>query len=160
MGLGMAVVASCDLAIAEEHAIFAIPEAKMGMSPTFTAVVALRSLPRKTAMEVMLTARRLSAAEAKAAGLVNTVVPKDCLGVAIDEMTAAILALSPSALERAKELGQAIEGLDFDQAIGCAIETGLAAVHDPDVAEGMAAFRAKRTPVWSQIRVTPVVRAG
>jgi len=90
----------------------------------------------------------LSAAEARAWGLVNRVVPVGTVPAAVEEMAVALAAKSRSATATMKTL---VNGADADLATGLEREIRLVAAHmrSMDVAEGLAAFTGKRTPVFS-----------
>lgn len=72
---GCQLVATCDLAVAAEHATFATPGVKIGLFCSTPAVALRRAVPAKKAMEMLLTGDAISAAEAERVGLVNRVVP-------------------------------------------------------------------------------------
>src|SRR5262249_33507642 len=92
---GCQLVAACDLAVAVESATFATPGVKIGLFCTTPMVPLVRAIPAKTALEMLLTGRPISAQEALARGLINRVVPADELDAAVAELADAILAASP-----------------------------------------------------------------
>ena len=82
-GFGLAL--ACDLVIAADDAIFGTPEIALGLWPHMITVPLLRAMPPKRALELMLTGRRVDAAEADRIGFVTRVVPVDQLDAAVDE---------------------------------------------------------------------------
>ena len=83
LGAGLGLVAACHLAVAVETARFGLPGVRLGIMPMTIMPVVFRSLPRKLGLEMMLTGRLLSAAEAAAAGFVNRVERADDLEAAV-----------------------------------------------------------------------------
>lgn len=79
LGGGLGIVAASDLAIASEDAIFGLPEIDLGYFPMAMIGPIMRSIGRKSALELFFTGRRIDAKEAKDVGLVNSVVPRDRL---------------------------------------------------------------------------------
>jgi crotonobetainyl-CoA hydratase len=77
LGGGVEILAACDLAVAAEHAQFGLPEPRVGLAALGGGALQrlARTLPMKEAMGLVLTARRMGAAEAQRIGLVNDVVP-------------------------------------------------------------------------------------
>lgn len=91
---GCQLVASCDLAIAAEEAWFATPGVRIGLFCSTPMVALTRAIGRKRAMEMLLTARQVPAAEAAEWGLVNRVVPGAELGGVVRELGTAVAAAS------------------------------------------------------------------
>src|SRR4051794_34263862 len=92
---GCQLVATCDLAVAAEEARFATPGVKIGLFCSTPMVALSRAVGRKKAMEMLLTGDFISAQEALAAGLVNTVVPAAGLEAATRALAEKIAAASP-----------------------------------------------------------------
>ncbi|MDX1621821.1 MAG: enoyl-CoA hydratase/isomerase family protein, partial [Nitriliruptorales bacterium] len=80
---GFGVALACDLLVASEDATFGTPEVKVGLWPFVISALVVEHLGPKRALELMMTGRRLPAEEAKAWGLVNTVVPSGDLDDAV-----------------------------------------------------------------------------
>jgi methylglutaconyl-CoA hydratase len=149
VGLGMAIVCACDLVIADETAKFGVPEAKLGLTPSLTAVSAIRTLPRKIALDLMFAGRFLNAEEAVRYGLANQAVTSAGLEAARIKAIENIRAMSPNALKRAKRLLLASETLDVDAAMQAAVDVARQSLTDPDSREGLYAFRKKQKPSWA-----------
>lgn len=109
-------------------------------------------LPRlaleKWAMGVLLTGRRVSAAEAHRVALVNEVVPRSELDVAVERWISAILACAPLSLRAIKQSVKHTGGLSPGEAQALRLEAVVRALQSEDVEEGVRAFREKRPPRW------------
>jgi enoyl-CoA hydratase/carnithine racemase len=147
LGGGCELAMLCDFIIAAETAKFGQPEINLGVMPGIGGTQRLpRAVGKAKAMDMVLTARMMDAAEAERAGLVSRVVPADKL---LDEALAAaakIAAQSPLAVMMNKELVNA--AFETTLATGVAVERRL--FHSlfafEDQKEGMAAFVEKRKP--------------
>jgi enoyl-CoA hydratase/carnithine racemase len=146
-GFGLAL--ACDLIVASETAEFGTPEVNVGLWPFVISAVIVRNVPRKVALEMMLTGRRMSGDEAARWGIVNRVVPPDRLDEAVDELARDLASKSPLALRVGKESFRRAEELSFDEAL--AYLHGMLETHlgSQDLAEGVAAFLEKRPPTWT-----------
>ena len=148
LGGGCELVAACDVAVAGEGATFGQPEVGLGVVPGMGGTQRLpRAVGKAMAMDLLLTGRRLSAAEALASGLVSRVVPA---GGALEEAhaVAAAIARSPrAAVSKAKELAQAA----FEMPLSAGLETELrefwACFGSDEQIGGMGAFLEKRAKV-------------
>ena len=146
-GFGLAL--ACDLVVAAEDATFGTTEVHVGLWPYMITAVIVDHLGPKRALELMLTARRLSAREAADLGLVNRVAPADDLDAAVDELVGGLLALSPVVLSLGKEaFGRALQMRREDALPYLGAMLGLHLRTD-DAAEGVRAFLEKRPPRWT-----------
>ena len=107
-----------------------------------------RQVPMKQAMGVLLTGRRLSAAEAAAMGLVNQVVPRQQLDEAVDSWIADVLACAPLSLRAIKQTVRRTAHLTAQEAQAMRLPGVIEALQSDDGEEGVRAFREKRKPVW------------
>ncbi|MBA2625582.1 MAG: enoyl-CoA hydratase/isomerase family protein, partial [Acidimicrobiia bacterium] len=89
-GFGLAL--ACDLVVAAADAVFGTPELDVGLWPFMITVPLTRSMPPKVALELMLTGRRVDAAEAQRIGFVNRVVPASGLDAAVAELATTLAA--------------------------------------------------------------------
>ena len=125
LGSGMEMALCCDLRIAAEDARFGLPEVGLGIIPAAGGTQTLpRAIGRARALEMLLTNRWLNAQEAYQAGLVNTVLPREKLFAAAQEMARKIAALDPLAVRNAKEA--VLKGMDLPLAGGLVLEAKLA----------------------------------
>jgi enoyl-CoA hydratase/carnithine racemase len=146
---GMGLLLACDLAIATDDATFFLPESQVGMWPMMVGAFLLRELPRKLAMDLALTGRKLSAAEAVSLGLLNAAVPRADLDAAIADMTGKILARSPTAARLGRRAWRDAAAMPLDAGLDSLAEALGALMGTEDAAEGFAAFLQKRPPNWT-----------
>jgi enoyl-CoA hydratase/carnithine racemase len=145
---GCQLVAWCDLAVAEEGARFATPGVKIGLFCTTPAVAVSRAIGRKAALEMLLTGRYFPAAEAKALGLVNRVVPFEDLAAETERLALQIAEASRFVLSIGKRGFYAQIDQTDDMAMQYATQTMAMAMMAEDAQNGMRAFIEKRTPEW------------
>ena len=151
VGGGFELALACDLIVAAETAEFFLPEATLGIVPDAGGVLRLpRRLPRAIAIEMLLTGRRMGAAEAQRYGLVNRVVPAGAAMASARELAATVVAAAPLAIAAIKAVTVAAEDLPIAQAYAAmrripAYERALAS---EDMREGPRAFAEKRAPTW------------
>jgi enoyl-CoA hydratase/carnithine racemase len=145
---GCQLVASCDLAVASEDATFATPGVDIGLFCSTPMVALTRNVPRKQAMEMLLTGEPVSAATARDIGLVNRVV------AAGTERDAAIALAQKVALKSAYtvKLGKAAfyrqAEMSLAEAYRYAAEVMTENMMARDAEEGIGAFIEKREPKW------------
>ena len=146
-GFGLAL--ACDLIVAVDSADFGTPEVDVGLWPYMITAVIHRNLPRKVAVEMMLTGRRLPAREAERWGIVNRLTPREGLDDAVEELAASLASKSPLVLRLGKASFARAEDLPFDDAL--AYLTAMLGMHlqSEDVVEGVTAFVEKREPRWT-----------
>lgn len=152
-GGGFELVLAADLVVAAEHAEFSLPETGLGIIPDSGGVLRLpRRLPRPVAMELLLTGRRMSAAEALDRGLVNQVVPRGELAAAARALAVRIAGAAPLAVAAVLEVMAATEGESVRDGYATLRSGRLpryaAMVASEDATEGPAAFAERRPPVW------------
>jgi enoyl-CoA hydratase/carnithine racemase len=145
---GLGVMLACDLVVAAEDAEFGTPEINLGLWPFMISAVIRRNVPRKLALEMMLTGRRVSAAEAERWGIVNRTVPRSELDGAIDELTAELAGKSPLVLRLGKESFARSEDMGLEEALAYLNAMLTVDLESEDVAEGVSAFVQKRRPEW------------
>jgi len=149
MAGGMGLLAMCDLAVAAGHALFGLPEIKVGVYPMQVLSVLQHVVPRRQLLELCFTGEPISAAEARDMGLLNRVVPGSELDAAVQALLERIVDKSPSAMRRGKYATYAIESMSFEESIMfMESQIGLVAATE-DAAEGQLAFREKRKPAWT-----------
>jgi crotonobetainyl-CoA hydratase len=150
LGGGFEMMLGCDLVIAAEEATFGLPEPRVGRLPLDGGMVLLqRQIPFRQAMGVLLTGRRLRAAEALAMGLVNEVVPRVELDAAVARWLTDILACAPLSLRAIKQSVRRTAHLAAAEAQAQRLPAVMACLASRDGEEGVAAFREKRAPVWT-----------
>jgi enoyl-CoA hydratase/carnithine racemase len=153
MGGGFEIALACDLIIASETAVFALPEPRVGLA---ALAGGLHRLPRqiglKRAMSMILTGRRVSANEGEALGFVNEVVAPGELMAAAQRWAKLICECSPMSIRASKEaIHKGLDEPSLAAAIaGQARYPGIAAMfRSADFVEGPRAFAEKRPPKWT-----------
>src|SRR6267142_390969 len=143
---GVGLLAACDLALAAEDARFGTPEVEVGLFPYMALAPLSRCVGRRAALELALTGRRIDAAEARAIGLVNRVVPRAALQGAASELLEQLAQKSPTALRLGRRAFYATQDLPYEaQLEALCAQFSLNAI-SADAAEGIAAFLEKRKP--------------
>jgi enoyl-CoA hydratase/carnithine racemase len=145
---GCQLVATCDLAVAEEGAKFATPGVKIGLFCSTPMVPLFRAVGRKKALEMLLTGDALDAEEARLFGLVNRVVPAAALAEETLALARKVAAASPLVLGLGKQAFYAQADLPQPQAYAYAKEVMSLNALAEDAQEGMSAFLEKRAPNW------------
>jgi enoyl-CoA hydratase/carnithine racemase len=151
LGGGVEIIAACDLAIAADHAEFALPEARVGLAALGGGGLQrlARALPLKHAMDLVLTGRRVSAIEAKQMGLINSVVPRTDLKARARALAETILEGAPLALQASKQVMlQSLDMPDLEAAIRAKYAAAELMLASDDAKEGQRAFAEKRKPQW------------
>jgi enoyl-CoA hydratase len=151
LGGGCELAMMCDIAVAADTAKFGQPEINLGVMPGSGGTQRLtRAVGKAKAMDMVLTARMMDAAEAERANLVSRVFPADQLVTEALKIGERIASLSPVAVSMAKQAVNRsfemtlVEGVRYERALF------LSLFGTPDQKEGMAAFAEKRKPVFSQ----------
>ena len=145
---GCQLVAQCDLAIAASDARFATSGINVGLFCATPSVPLSRNIPRKQAMEMLMTGEFIDAQTALAYGLVNRVVPLDELDAEVKKIALSIIAKTPVAVAAGKKLFYEQLDAGLEQAYALASETMVCNMMTEDAAEGIDAFMQKRKPQW------------
>lgn len=145
---GCQLVASCDLAIASEEAKFATPGVDIGLFCSTPMVALSRNVPRKQAMEMLLTGEPISAARAREIGLVNRVVPAGLELDAAIELAQKVALKSAYTIKLGKEAFYRQAEMSLADAYRYAAEVMTENMMARDAEEGIGAFIEKRAPTW------------
>jgi crotonobetainyl-CoA hydratase len=139
----------CDIVVAAENATFGLPEPRVGRLALDGGIAILpRRIPYVWAMGMLLTGRRIGAAEALRFGLVNEVVPFADLDGAVGRWLADILACAPLSVRAIKQMARAGETLSAKEAQMLRLPALVRALKSSDQEEGVRAFQEKRAAVW------------
>ena len=145
---GFGLMLACDLVVAVDDADIGTPEVNLGLWPFMISAIIQRDLPRKLALEMMLTGSRLPASEGARWGFINKVVPRAELDGAVKELTNALLSKSPLIAGLGKRSFYRAEDMDTDSALGYLSGMLTVCLQSEDTIEGVTAFMQKRAPEW------------
>jgi crotonobetainyl-CoA hydratase len=153
LGGGLELALAADLMVVADHAELALPEVRVGVVADAGGLLHLpRRLPEAVAREMLLTGRRMTAAEAGRWGLANRVVPADSLMEAALDLAGQITAGAPLAVAAIQEVLAATAGLDVRDGFTRMRSGDLTAysrmLRSEDAEEGPRAFAEKRPPEW------------
>ena len=147
MAGGMGLMAMCDLVVAAPHAIFGLPEVKVGVFPAQVLSVLSGLIGPRQLAELCITGEPITAHEALRLGLINRVA--EDLDAGVQALLDRFLDKSPAAIRRGLYLMKRIGAMSFEESMAFTeSQIGLFALTE-DAAEGQAAFREKRKPRWS-----------
>ncbi|MFT4608787.1 MAG: enoyl-CoA hydratase/carnithine racemase [Urechidicola sp.] len=145
---GCQLVASCDLALAAESALFSTPGVHIGLFCSTPMVALSRNVSNKAAMEMLLTGEMVSATKAEHIGLVNRVVVDEKLTEATMAMAAKIALKSTMTLATGKQAFYKQREMTLADAYDYASQVMVDNLLKHDAKEGMNAFIEKRSPQW------------
>ncbi len=145
--LGLALC--CDLIVAKDTATFGTPEINVGVFPFMIMALIYRNVPRKKTNELLLLGERISAEEAREAGIVNRVVPAAEFDAAVDDWASKLAAKSPVLMRLGKEAMYRQLDMPFEDALDYLRAQLSIAFTTEDIQEGVTAFFEKRDPVWT-----------
>lgn len=145
---GVGLLAAADMAIAADDVYVQTPELKVGLFPMMIMSLIARNVGRKHAMELLMTAEKISAQDAYRMGLINRVVPRSELEEATHHLASRLASFSPAVMQLGKDAYYRMEDMPLDNALEylCG-QLGLNTMTE-DSAEGVMAFLQKRKPEW------------
>ena len=146
MAGGMGLLSMCDLAVAASHAVFGLPEVKVGVFPAQVLTVLQHLVPRRKLAEMCLTGEPLTSAEALQYGLVNYVA--DDVDAKLDWLLGRMLDKSPAAIRRGLYTMKGIETMAFEESMAFTESQIALFTLTEDAKEGQQAFQQKRKPEW------------
>ncbi len=152
-GGGFELALAADMIVAAETAECWLPEAQIGILPDGGGVIRLqRRIPRALAVEMMMTGRRMSAAEGLRWGLVSRVVPQAELMDAARDLARSVVKSAPLSLKAIKAVVDGTDGLSVEEAYAFMRSGGIpqyrACLDSEDAIEGPRSFAERRAPVW------------
>jgi enoyl-CoA hydratase len=149
LGGGCELAMACDMVVAADDATFGQPEIKLGVMPGAGGTQRLtRALGKAKAMEMILTGRNVSAAEAYERGLVSRLVAREATVPEALALASEIAALPPLAVRAAKEAVNRAYELSLEAGLEFERRNFFLLFASEDQREGMAAFIEKRKPTW------------
>jgi enoyl-CoA hydratase/carnithine racemase len=147
---GFLLVGGSTFVVAAESATFSLPEVKRGLFPFQVLAVLLDIMPARTALDLCLRARTLSASDALTVNLVTEVVAATELSSSVSRLTNELKQFSPTAMQFGLRAMQQLKSLPADEQQNFLYEQFQELQQTPDAREGMAAFVEKRQPRWGQ----------
>ncbi len=147
---GCQLVATCDLAIADESARFGTPGVNIGLFCSTPMVALSRAVPRKVAMKMLLTGDTIDAQTAVSFGLINQAVPSEQLDAEVMDLAETIRAKSGRVVKIGKQAFYRQAELDLAAAYAHTSKVMVENMMARDAREGIDAFIEKRAPKWSE----------
>ena len=153
MAGGMGLLSMCDMAVAAPHAVFGLPEVKVGVFPAQVLSVLQHLVPRRKLVEMCLTGEPITAQQALEYGLVNYVSGDgSVLGLDVDAqlqwLLDRLLDKSPAAIRRGLYTLKKVEAMAFEESMAFTESQIALFTLTEDAKEGQKAFQEKRKPVW------------
>jgi enoyl-CoA hydratase len=148
LGGGLGLMLACDLVVAVDDAELGTPEINIGLWPFIITAVIQRDVPRKIALELMLTGGRMGVEEAQRWGMVNRIAARDEFEKAVDEVVESVLSKSPLIAALGKRSFYRAEDMSFDSALEYLAGMLTVCLESEDTIEGVTAFLQKRAPEW------------
>jgi enoyl-CoA hydratase/carnithine racemase len=144
--LGIAL--ACDLIIAKDTAGFGTPEINVGLFPFMIMALIYRNVPRKKTTEMLLLGDRLTADEAREAGIVNKVVPAEEFDAAVADWAQKLASKSPLVMKLGKDAMWRQLDMPLLDALDYLRSQLTIELQTEDAIEGVTAFFEKREPEW------------
>jgi enoyl-CoA hydratase/carnithine racemase len=147
MAGGMGLLSMCDMAVASSHAVFGLPEVKLGLFPAQVLSVLQHLIPRRVLVEMCITGEPIGSAQALEYGLVNYV--DDDVDAKLDWLLERMLDKSPAAIRRGLYTLKKVESMAFEESMSFTESQIALFTLTEDAKEGQTAFQEKRKPVWT-----------
>lgn len=147
MAGGMGLMTMCDMAVAARHAVFGLPEVKVGVFPAQVLSVLQHLIPRRVLAEMCLTGEPITSAQALEFNLVNYV--DDDVDVRLQWLLSRLLDKSPAAIRRGLYTMKKIEAMAFEESMSFTESQIALFTLTEDAKEGQKAFQEKRKPLWT-----------
>ncbi len=147
MAGGMGLMSMCDMAVAARHAIFGLPEVKVGVFPAQVLSVLQHLIPRRLLSEMCLSGEPITSAQALEAGLVNYV--DDDVDAKLQWLLDRLLDKSPAAIRRGLYTLKSVQSMAFEESVAFTESQIALFTLTEDAREGQQAFQDKRKPNWA-----------
>lgn len=150
MGGGFEIALACDIIIASENAVFALPEPRVGLAALAGGMQRLpRQIGVKRALGMILTGRRVSAKEGYELGFVSAVAPHDKLLEETHRWVEMTLACAPLSIRASKDVVyRSLSMASLEESMNARYESVATLASSQDFIEGPRAFAEKRPPNW------------
>lgn len=150
MAGGMGLMSMCDMAVATNHAVFGLPEVKVGVFPAQVLSVLQHLIPRRKLAEMCLTGEPITSAEALTYGLVNYVSDEGSdVDAKLQWLLDRLMDKSPAAIRRGLYTMKKVEAMAFEESMSFTESQIALFTLTEDAKEGQKAFQEKRKPVWA-----------
>jgi enoyl-CoA hydratase/carnithine racemase len=147
MAGGMGLMSMCDMAVAASHAVFGLPEVKVGVFPAQVLSVLQHLVPRRKLAEMCLTGEPITSAQALEYNLVNYVA--DDVDAKLQWLLERLLDKSPAAIRRGLYTMKKMETMAFEESMSFTESQIALFTLTEDAKEGQKAFQEKRKPIWA-----------
>jgi enoyl-CoA hydratase/carnithine racemase len=147
MAGGMGLMSMCDLAVSASHAVFGLPEVKVGVFPAQVLSVLQHLIPRRKLAEMCITGEPITSAQALEYHLVNYV--DDDVDAKLQWLLDRLLDKSPAAIRRGLYTMKKAEAMPFEESMAFTESQIALFTLTEDAKEGQKAFQEKRKPVWA-----------
>jgi methylglutaconyl-CoA hydratase len=147
---GLGLVGAADIVVTVEDVQFSFSEVRIGVIPAVISVVCIPKLGAHHAMKLFITGERFTGRQAVDMGLAHRAVPADRLRAAVQEEIDMINLGGPSAVSEAKKLVRRVSTLSVEEGFKETAPWSAKVFQSEEAAEGMAAFREKRSPAWAR----------
>ncbi|CAA9324274.1 MAG: Methylglutaconyl-CoA hydratase [uncultured Frankineae bacterium] len=145
---GVGLIAACDLAVGLADATFGFSEVRLGVAPAVIAVTCLRRMDRRAARELFLTGEPFDGVRAGQVGLLDRVVEAEQLDATVDGLVQSLALGGPQALAATRALLRELPGPSLAQDFARMAALSAERFGSAEGREGIAAFRARRSPSW------------
>lgn len=150
VGGGLGILSACDIAIAAQGASFALPEVKLGITPSMISPYVIAAIGERAAHYYFLTGEKFQEEEALRLGLIHRVCALDALNSVGAMLAQTLLKNSPAALKSAKQLIRHVAHEKVNEALSQKTAEHLANLRaTAEGQEGLHAFLEKREPNWT-----------
>ena len=146
---GMGLMLACDIVIARDDTYFRLPEVNVGIFPMMVGALLYRNLPRKKAMDLVLTGREIPAVEAERLGMISRAVAPHRLDGEVAETLKHLISKSPIGTKLGKQAFMTMSDMPFEAAVDYLSEALGKVIATKDAVEGMTAFMEKRAPEFT-----------
>ncbi len=140
-GCGLAMAG--DFVLAADNAVFGYPEVRRGFVPALVLVNLSKLIGKRKALELILTGKKIKAAEALAIGMINETVPADKLGERTRELARELASFSPDSLANTKGLFYRVVDMELNKGLECGRDMNIIMRQSKDFARGVAEFTKK-----------------
>ncbi len=147
MAGGMGLMSMCDMAVSASHAVFGLPEVKVGVFPAQVLSVLQHLIPKRKLAEMCLTGEPITSAQALEYNLVNYV--DEDVDAKLQWLLERLLDKSPAAIRRGLYTMKKVEAMAFEESMSFTESQIALFTLTEDAKEGQKAFQEKRKPVWA-----------